>query len=182
MTLASVLVGLARGIGWNAYYAEAGDPREEADLLDGDLDVLVDHMVVVIDGDGDRAVVDFLGAVEGRPLQVIDDLRATGHFLNNRAFEEVLIAQRAGRSVPWESVARQFELATRVDPRSARAWNNLGIAWARIGREGEARRAYVRARMLDGGLSSPERNLRVLRTRLSRDGQPSVEGFDGASP
>jgi hypothetical protein len=36
--------------------------------------------------------------------------------------------------------------------------------------------------MLDGGLSSPERNLRVLRTRLSRDGQPSVEGFDGASP
>jgi tetratricopeptide (TPR) repeat protein len=179
MSLASVLVGLARGLGWQAYYAEAGDPMEEEGLLEADLGVLSDHMVVVLVTSGHHAVVDFLGAVEGRALHIIDDLSATGHLLNNQGFEEIVNARQEGREVEWDAVARRFELATRVDPGSARAWNNLGIALARVGRISEARRAYVRARMLDAKLSSPERNLRVLRTRVSEGAKPAIEVLDG---
>jgi len=84
--------------------------------------------------------------------------------------------------VPWEAVASEFERATRVDPRSARAWNNLGIAWARLGRTGEARHAYLRVRRLDGELSSPERKLRVLRTRQGDGSEVSVEEYAGPDP
>ncbi len=182
MSLASVLVGLARGLGWDAYYAEAGDPREEEGLLEEDLGVLADHMVVVLVTGGRHAVVDFLGAVEGRSIEIIDDLRATAHLLNNQGFEEVANAAQEGRDVDWRLVAERFELATKIDARSARAWNNLGIALARINRAPEARRAYIRARMLDPTLSSPERNLRVLRTRQAGAAETSVETLPRGRP
>jgi len=164
VSLASVLVGLARGLGWRAYFAEAGELRDEA-VPDSPVGVRADHMVVVVVADGEVQVVDFLGTKSKSDVHVIDDVDAYAHFVNNRGFERILRANREQRAVPWQRVHDDFALATAVSPSSARAWNNLGIALARLGRDDEARIAYLRARQLDDELSSAERNLGILETR-----------------
>ena len=171
LSMAAVLVGLARALGWQAYFAEAGFPREE-EAIESGFRVLSDHLVVVVEAEGARAVVDFLGRVDGRALRLIDDLRATSHLLNNRAFQRVADAESAGRAVSWEDARDAFLQATRIDPRSARAWNNLGIALARLGEASEARRALMRARLIDASLDSPLRNLEALQTRTDDRDRP----------
>ena len=164
VSLASVLVALARGVGWKAYYAEAGVLRDE-EVEGSEIEVRADHMVVVVEAAGVVRVVDFRAEEPLGGVRVIDDVTAYGHFVNNLGFERILGANRQKRAVPWRRVRDDFALAIAISPGSARAWNNLGVALARMGQDEEARNAYVRAQELDEDLSSAQRNLDILETR-----------------
>ena len=164
--LSSVLVGLARQVGLDAYYVDASqfpERREERDV-----EVVAGHIGVGITTSRGILYVDFAGEMNRRSYFVrIDDLRAAAHFQNNLGYELIHLAQQAGAPVPWEKVRARFELATRIDPQFSRAWNNLGIALARLGRNELAARAYARALEIDPGLSPARDNLALLRARSS---------------
>lgn len=164
LSFASVLVGLGRGLGWPIYFAEARAVEPTLHVED-DLAWRSEHMVVVITASTIRAVVDFRGPVRDYRIHVIDDLRAYAHLVNNRAAEEILQARRAGATPAWDRARDRFQLAVRIDPRLGAAWNNQGVALARLGRLGEARSAYLKASDLRGRGTSAKRNLDVLETR-----------------
>jgi tetratricopeptide (TPR) repeat protein len=174
MALASVLVGLGRALGWPVYYAEAS-VRDEEIHREGDLVVRADHMVVVIATQTVRAVVDFTGPVEHYRVNIIDDLHAYAHHVNNRTAEQMLAQATTTSPSVWEQALEGFTLAASIHPEMSRAWNNRGVALARLGRLDEARASYDHAFALDPSLDSPQRqNLIALETRAR--GEASVSG------
>jgi tetratricopeptide (TPR) repeat protein len=183
LSLASVLVGVARGLGMRAYYAEA-TRRDAAEVFAGDIRVWSGHMAAVILSSDGRAFVDFSGTLpDDARYRRISDLRAVAHFYNNRGYSLIHRAQRAGREVPWEQAQRQFEIATRVDPGFARAWNNLGVALARRGDLAGALGAYRRALEVDSNLQAAQQNLLDLEARLaSGDGETPLELAGSRAP
>lgn len=170
--MASVMVGLGRGLGWPIYYAEARPPEPET-LQFEDLRALSDHMVVLIVAKTVKQIVDFTGLLkEGYDVAPISDLRAYAHLVNNVSGQRVMNAERASSEADWQAAREGFELATRIDPSLGRAWNNLGIVYRRLGRIDEAREAYHRALELDAGFGSAEHNLSLMETRSG--GAPSL--------
>lgn len=170
--MASVMVGLGRGLGWPIYYAEAR-PREPETLQFEEVRALSDHMVVLIVAKTVKQIVDFTGLLkEGYDVEPISDLRAYAHLVNNVSGQRVMNADRASSEAEWQAARRGFELATRIDPSLGRAWNNLGIVYRRLGRIEEARAAYQRALALDAGFGSAEHNLSLMETRSG--GMPSL--------
>lgn len=167
VALATVMIGLGRGLGWPIYFAEARSRRPETHEF-AEITVLSDHMVVIIVARTVRMVVDFLGLVDdGYDIRPIDDLTAYAHLINNVAGHQVIRGD--GRTTPetWSAALDGFRLATRIQPELGRAWNNLGIAYTRLGRFDEARAAYHRAVELDTAFGSPERNLTIMETRAA---------------
>jgi tetratricopeptide (TPR) repeat protein len=165
LSLASVLIGLARGLGWTALYVEAV-PADLEQYVETDVTVWADHMVVLLMTPDARAYVDFSGQPDRRyRLKAIDDLAATAHFYNNRAYGRIHRAADDASPVPWDRAMRDFEIATRIRPEFARAWNNLGVALTRLGRLERARHAYDTAIAIDGDLASPRQNLTLLQGR-----------------
>lgn len=179
LSFASVLVGLGRGLDWPIYFAEARAVKPTLHVED-DLAWSSEHMVVVITARTVRAVVDFSGPVKDYRIHVIGDVRAYAHLLNNRASEEILKSRMAGSSPQWTQALEDFGLAARIDPGLRAAWNNQGVALARLGRFEEARVAYLKASEFAGRSDSPARNLQVLETR-SR-GEVSISGEDLEAP
>jgi transglutaminase-like putative cysteine protease len=162
LSLASVLIGLARGLGWHAYYVEAV-PADLEQYVETDVTVWADHMVALVVTPDARAYVDFAGEPDRRyRLKPIDDLAATAHFYNNRAFGWIHRAAGDPSPVHWNRALADFETATRIHPGFARAWNNAGVALTRLGRLEHARRAYDTAISIDGELASPRQNLTLL--------------------
>lgn len=164
--LASVLVGLGRGLGWPIYYAEAR-PREPETQQFEEVKALSDHMVVLIVAKTVKMFVDFTGLLKGGHYDIrpIDDLTAYAHLVNNIAGQRVMSEDRAASDGDWQAAREGFELATRIEPGLGRAWNNLGIVYRRLGRIDEAREAYQRAVALDAGFGSAQRNLSLMETR-----------------
>ena len=158
LALSSTFIGLARGIGLDAYYVDATripERREEGEII-----VSAGHIAVAVPTSGGITLVDFAG--ELRPytsFRHIDDLEALAHLYNNRGYEVIHRAQRRGESVPWEEARRYFDLARQISPDFALAWNNLGIAEGRLGNAEEAERTYRSAIAIDPRLSSPYLNL-----------------------
>lgn len=179
--MASVMVGLGRGLGWPIYYAEAR-PREPETLQFEEVRALSDHMVVLIVAKTVKQIVDFTGLLkeEGYDVAPISDLRAYAHLVNNVSGQRVMNADRATRDSEWQAAREGFELATRIDPSLGRAWNNLGIVYRRLGRIDDAREAYQRALALDAGFGSAEHNLSLMETRSG--GTPSLIQTDPPSP
>ena len=172
VALATVMVGLGRELGWPIYFAEARTRKPETHQF-AEVTVLSDHMVVIIVAKTVRMVVDFLGLIdEGYDIRPIDDLTAYAHLINNVAGHRVLAADAATTEEGWSVALDGFDLATRIQPKLGRAWNNLGIAYTRLGRFDEARAAYHRALELDTAFGSPERNLTIMETRAS--GSPTL--------
>lgn len=176
LSLASVLVGAGRGLGWPVYYAEARAAAPQTEEM-GDIRVVIDHIVVVIAGQTVRRVVDFTGLVdEGYRLKVIDDLTAYAHLINNIAAQRVLAAGAGAGSgagaADWRAAAEGFRLAIRIQPELARAWNNLGLALSRLGEVDAAREAYARAVELDDTFGAAGGNLAILETRAQ--GAPNL--------
>ena len=150
VALAMVLVGMGRSMDWPVYFAEARTDVPIAHEFE-EFTVLSGHMVVVALTQQGRVVVDFLGLVEDQDYEIrpLDDLTAYAHLLNNVAGHQVLDTQSGSASERWEVARQGFKLATEIQPELGRAWNNLGIAYARLGRLEEARAAYHRAVELD---------------------------------
>ena len=162
LALSSTLIGIARGLGLEASYVEVivADPRWRTD---GDVAVQADHIAAVLDSGDQRLYVDFSGRLaRARRVRVIDDFEALAHYYNNRGYELLHRSEGQGAPVPWVEAARNFELATRIHPAHARAWNNLGVARARMGDDAGARRAYEKALALEPGIQSAHLNLVVL--------------------
>jgi len=162
LSLSSVLIGVARGLGMRAYYAET---REiDADWRpDIDLSVAAGHIAVVIPTSRGRAYVDFSGTLSPtRRFRPISDLEALAHYYNNRGYELLHLAMRAGEEPPWGHALADFELSARIAPGFAEAWNNVGLALRRLGRHDEAEHAYRRALELEEDLLSAHLNLAAL--------------------
>lgn len=172
VALATVMVGLGRGLEWPIYFAEARTRRPETHEF-SEITVLSDHMVVIVVAKTVRMVVDFLGLVgDGYEIHPIDDLTAYAHLINNVAGRGVISGQAESSEESWAAALDGFMLATRIQPELGRAWNNLGVAYTRLGRFDEARAAYHRAVELDTVFGSPERNLTIMETRAA--GAPTL--------
>jgi tetratricopeptide (TPR) repeat protein len=172
VALATVMVGLGRGLHWPIYFAEARTLRPETHEFEA-LTVLSDHMVVIVAAKTVQMVIDFLGRVEkGYDIRPIDDLTAYAHLINNVAGRLVTDPASEDADAQWRRALAGFELATRIQPELGRAWNNLGIAYARFGRFEEAREAYRRAVALGTAFGSAERNLIIMETRAR--GEPTL--------
>lgn len=174
--LASVLVGLGRGIGWPIYYAEARPRVPETQQFE-DVKALSDHMIVLIVAKTVQMYVDFTGLIQNGQYDVraIDDLTAYAHLINNLAGQRVMNPDRASSDEDWQAAREGFELATRIQPDLGRAWNNLGIVYRRLGRIEDAREAYHHALELDAGFGSAQRNLSLMETR-SQGGASLIQG------
>jgi tetratricopeptide (TPR) repeat protein len=167
VALASVMIGLGRGLDWPIYFAEARG-RQPVTREFAEVTVLSDHMVVIVVANTVQRVIDFLGLVEeGYEIRPIDDLTAYAHLVNNVAGHRVLSGMNESAEEAWAAALDGFLLATRIQPNLGRAWNNLGIAYSRLGRFDEARAAYQRAVELDTAFGSPERNLTIMETRAA---------------
>jgi tetratricopeptide (TPR) repeat protein len=162
LSLSSVLIGIARGLGMRAYYAETLDIDSDW-RSDIDLSVAAGHIAVVIPTNRGRAYVDFSGTLSPtRRFRPISDLEALAHYYNNRGYELLHIAMRAQQEPPWRDALYEFELAARIAPGFAEAWNNVGLARRRLGDHDEAERAYRRALELQDDLLSAHLNLAAL--------------------
>lgn len=163
--MASVMVGLGRGLGWPIYYAEARPPEPETQQFE-EVMALSDHMVVMIVAKTVKQIVDFTGLLkDGYDIKPISDVMAYAHLINNIAGQHVMNEEHPSTEADWQAAREGFELATRIEPSLGRAWNNLGIVYRRLGRVDDARDAYHRALELEAGFGSAQRNLSLMETR-----------------
>ena len=79
---------------------------------------------------------------------------------------------------------RNFRRALDLDPRLARAWNGLGVVYARTGREEEAISAWQRTTEIDPDQFDTLYNLGTLLIRLNRfeEAIPHLEQFVRTAP
>ncbi len=162
LALASAFVGLARAAGLHAYYMDASVRVHETRVGEDGLAVNEGHVTAMVESGGTRFGLDFAQLGQIQWYRVLDDMEALAHFYNNRGFELVEDARERGAPVDWEGAAHQFRLAVLVMPDFARAWNNLGIADAHLGRTGEAIRHWREAIRRDPSLPAPRNNLGAL--------------------
>lgn len=164
-SLSSVLIGLARGVGLKAYYLEV-KVAEPQWYHTGGVAIQADHIGVAISTSQGRQYVDFSGQLDrSNRVQVIDDVKALAHYYNNRGYELLYLADRRGTNPPWKQVLASFDLATRIEPGLAQAWNNLGVADSRLGDVEGAKGAYQTALELAEDMQSPHLNLALLYMR-----------------
>jgi tetratricopeptide (TPR) repeat protein len=158
LSYANLFVAMARSVGLQAFYLDASRVTSESGRSGR---VLVDygHVLVGVRIGPDLRAIDFDGqASEVHRFDVISDLQAIADYYNNLGFE-LSWSERDQGGFASEPVIRMFELATRIWPEFARAWNNLGVALGRAGRLDEASEAYRRAIEADVTLAAPHVNL-----------------------
>jgi len=178
LSLASIVVGVTRERGMRAYYVEGYDRKLEVDEQE-DLLVSRGHIGVVVLLDGGHITMDFGGELSRfRRYRFINDLEAAANFYNNRGYQQIAVPGEGADS--WTLARRSFELAARISPGFAPAWNNLGIADARLGRTADAMAHYRRAIAADPGFSSPYTNLGGLYLRAG-DPELAVEQLSQAT-
>ena len=162
LALASVFVGLARAVGLRAYYMDASSRVHETRIGSDGLAVNEGHVTAMVETSSGRIGLDFerLGPI--RWYRILDDVEALAHFHNNRGYELVERSRERGEPADWGEAAREFRAATEVAPGFARAWNNLGIASAHLGRPGEAIASWREAIRRDPALPAPRNNLGAM--------------------
>ena len=163
LSLAAVLIGVARGLGWKAEFTEMS-LREDELLYEADVAISEEHMGAKVRLGQSTLYIDYSGRMSFRSrVRSVSDLRATAQYYSNYAYELLHDSHVAGEPVPWEEVARRFEIATRIEPELPQAWNNLGVARSRLGDVAGAEQAYEQAiQVAAGSMKSAERNLRLL--------------------
>lgn len=172
VALASVLVGLGRGLNWPIYYALARAHQPETHEYD-EVTFVSDHMVVIVAAKSFKMIIDFTGQVDDLyDVQPIDDLTAYAHLINNIAGQHIARVEGKASQRDWQIALDGFELASRIQPELGRAWNNRGIALTRLERFDEAQLAYERALTLETQFGSARHNLAIMQTRA--EGRPIV--------
>jgi len=165
LSMTSLFVGLARGIGLDAYYVDASDRINEIGRQD---ELIVDngHIAATVHTERGWSLVDFTGELsQFRTFRLIDDVEALAHYYNNRGYERISLASLEGREAPWNEALADFQLATYVLPGFSRAQNNLGVAHARRGDDDSAEAAYRLALSADEEFAAPRHNMGNLSLR-----------------
>lgn len=175
--MSSLFVGLARGIGLRAYYLDASDRVRTLDDSEAFI-VSSGHVTAVVRTEAGDSIVDFDRSIERyKTLRVMDDLQAYAHYYNNRGYD-LLREYRSPDDVPadvWERASEAFQAAIDLNPSLARAWNNLGIAYARLGRTEEAEIRYRVAVDVDPDFAEPHNNLGLLYLATDRPREALAE-------
>ena len=162
LALASVFVGLARAVGLEAYYIDASSRVHETTYGDDGMTVSAGHITAIVVTPRANLGLDFSRMGPFTWYRILDDVEAVAHFYNNRAFEGIDEARLRGAPVDWEAAALDFRRATEVKPEFARAWSNLGMAEAALGRRAAALADYREAIRRDPKLVAPRNNLGTL--------------------
>ena len=162
LALSSVFIGLARAVGLQAYYIDASVRVHSTRWAEDGTTVNEGHVSAMVKTPSGNFGLDFsqLGTIQW--YRVLDDVEALANYYNNRGFEMMDRAKAEGAPVDWPEVEGQFRLAVKVLPSFSRAWNNLGVAAARQGRDDEARASYRAAIAHDPKLAAPHNNLGEL--------------------
>ena len=145
LSLAAVVVGTARAYGGAARYVEIRDQWERRQ--EGNLGIWAGHIAVFLPNPGSPLVVDFSGTEQKdlSSFRVLEDRDLVAHYYNDRGYDLIREARLGGQSPPWKAARRYFEIATAIDPEFSEAWNNLGVAHARLGQWTAAEEAYGEA-------------------------------------
>jgi tetratricopeptide (TPR) repeat protein len=77
----------------------------------------------------------------------------------------VQLADMALSNRDWKTASQQLEALTKLDPKNASVWNNLGLGYKGFGRFDEARAAFQKAIALDAAFAEPALNLGILELR-----------------
>jgi tetratricopeptide (TPR) repeat protein len=163
LALAAVFVGLARGLGFRAYFIDASARVSETSSGDAGLVVNTGHITAVVEADDSQWYLDFDHSLHRiAAYRIIDDIEALAHFYNNRGFERVAWAEAGDEEPDWRGAARDFTLAARILSGFAPAWNNLGIAESRQDNIAGAEAAYRRAIAAKPRLGAAHNNLGAL--------------------
>ena len=162
LDLASVFIGLSRAAGLRSSYMDASRRVRETRSVGDGLTVNAGHITAVVETERGPITLDFSGEGEIVAYRTISDLEAVANFYNNRGFERIEAAEDQGVPVDWTEASRDFARAVQVFPTFARAWNNLGIAAARLGRPEEAVAHYRTAIAHDPTFAAPHNNLGLL--------------------
>lgn len=168
LSLTSLFIGLARGVGLKAFYVDASDRVND---LSREEELLVDtgHIAATVRTDRGWSLVDFAGEISNyRTFRILDDVEALAHFYNNRGYERITSAPAGADEPPWAQALADFEMAVIVQPGFARALNNLGVAYVRQQDEARAETSYLRAIASDSEFSAPHHNLGNLYYRQGR--------------
>jgi tetratricopeptide (TPR) repeat protein len=160
--LSSLLVGLARGLGFDASYIDASERHTDVYRV-RDFSVSEGHIGVLVRLKNASTAVDFDGQFgKFEKYRVMDDLEALAHYHNNLAYQEIYRASGEGRAIDWGFVRSEFDRATKLAPQMAASWNNLGVAESNLGDRAEAERYYTEAIARNKRLGSPYSNLGKL--------------------
>jgi tetratricopeptide (TPR) repeat protein len=146
LSLAAVLVGAARRYSGAARYIEIQDHPEQRD--EGDLEIWASHIAVLLPSVDGPLVVDFRGARNEDArihFQQLSDRALVAHYYNDKGYDLIRKAREQAEPLPWRGALGLFEIAAQIDPDLARAWNNVGVARARLGEFKAADAAYQRA-------------------------------------
>ncbi len=179
LALTSIFIGLAREIGLTAYYVDASDRvndlrREESVIVDSG------HIAGGVRTERGYTLIDYDGHVSSyRTFKIIDDITALAHYYNNRGFEMIYDSEKAAEDIPWAEILHNFDLATKVRPSFAQAYNNLGVAHTRLGDLDAAEAAYRQAIAVDDRSDAAFHNLGNLKMR-QHDLDAALEAYDRA--
>lgn len=165
LALASVFVGFARAVGLEAYYMDASARVHETTHAEDGMTVTAGHVTALVVTPKGNLGLDFARVGPFVWYRTLDDVEAVAHFYNNRAFERIEEARERDAPVDWNAAALDFRRATEVKPAFARAWSNLGMAEAALGREDDAVAHYREAIRRDPALVAPRNNLGSLLLR-----------------
>lgn len=138
LSFTNLFIAMGRSLGHRVQGAQPRfAPRSEHE---GDLIIVNDHVVAAYLHAGGVTLYDFDRSRTGGPISfdLIDDLKMTALFLNNRGVEEL---QRG----ELDRAAVQLDAATRLWPEFAGAWGNLAVVRRRSGDTSGALDAYRHA-------------------------------------
>lgn len=142
LSFTNLFIAMGRSLGYHVQGAQPKfAPRSEHE---GDLIIVNDHVVAAYLHAGGVTLYDFDRSRTGGPIsfELLDDLKMTALFLNNRGVEEL---QRDA----LERATVQLDAATRLWPEFAAAWGNLAVVRRRSGDVPGALRAYRHALELE---------------------------------
>ncbi|MCP4599882.1 MAG: tetratricopeptide repeat protein [Proteobacteria bacterium] len=177
LSIASTYVGLAREIGMIAYYLDASHRVQEV-FRNEEFIVNSGHITAVVETEQGKMALDFGDQLSYfLTFRKISDMEAVAHFYNNRGYELIHQAQSKNEPIDWTEVAKSFSTAARVMPDFESAWNNLGIAYARLGRHREAEACYKKAIAENPDFATPYSNLGILYL-ANGDVDAAIESFE----
>jgi Flp pilus assembly protein TadD len=169
LALSNLFIASARHIGLNARFQTVTvKPTWDQE---GSTMIRYEHIVAFGElGHREDYVIDFLPtfSMENRLSEQINDQQALALYHNNLGAEAILFGD-------YELAVKQMLKAIKLWPENSDAWNNLGVAYRRQGKDQLSELTYKRALRLDDNNYSALTNLTQL--YLSTGRRPDAERF-----